>query len=124
MNAPTVVFSDPEDPLGTALRRMQQAILLHPVAAQALFLAFVQEGREYARTEEGLAWQTRLDGSELMTRSRVLWDALTVRALEDNPETVLPSAVLEAFVKAASEAGMERLAEALFLGNPLFGGEA
>lgn len=121
MTAPTVVFSDPDDPLGAALQRLQRAILLHPVAAQALFVTFVAEGRAFARTDEGRQWLSRLDGSALMTRSRVLWDALTVRALEDDPDTVLPTAVLEVFVKAASEAGMERLAEALFLDSPLFG---
>lgn len=122
MTGPTVVFHDPEDLLGAQLRRVQQAILTHPVAAQALFRGFVEEGRSFARTPEGARWLARLDGSELMTRSRVLWDAMTVRALEDNADTVLPTAVLEAFVKAAADAGMERLAELLFLDSPLFGG--
>lgn len=119
----TVVFGEPDDRLGATLRRLQEAILLHPVAAQALFFALVEEGRAFARTEEGRRWLARLDGSELMTRSRVLWDALTVRSLEDDPETVLPTAVLEAFVKAATDAGIEHMATTLFLDNPLLGGE-
>lgn len=122
MTAPTLVFDEPDDALTATLRRLQEAILLHPVAAQALFFALVQEGRAFARTEEGQQWLARLDGSELMTRSRVLWDALTVRALEDDPDTVLPTAVLEALVKAAMDVGIEKVGAALFLDNPLMGG--
>lgn len=118
-----VVFEETSDPLGVALRRLQRAILLHPLAAQALFYAFVEEGRAHAKTAEGAVWLERLRDSELIIRGRVVWDALTVRALEDNAETILPTAVLEALVKATADAGMERLAESLFLDSPLFGGK-
>lgn len=118
-----VVFEESSDPLGVVLRRLQRAILLHPLAAQALFHAFVEEGRAYAKTAEGAAWLERLRDSDLLVRGRVVWDALSVRALEDNPETILPTAVLEALVKATADAGMERLAESLFLESPLFGGK-
>jgi len=118
-----VVFGESGDPIADTLRRLQRAILMHPVAAQALFYNFIEEGRVFAETNEGAAWLERLRGSELITRGRVIWDALTVRALEDDAETILPTAVLEALVKAASDGGMERLAESLFLDSPLFGGD-
>lgn len=122
MTTPTLVFGEPEDPLASTLRRLQQAILLHPVAAQAIFAAFIREGRAYARTEAGQTWLARLAGSELVVRARVLWDAMTVRGLEDDPDTVLPSAILEAFVKAAADADMERFVEDLFVRGGYFAG--
>lgn len=122
MTLPTLVFEDPEDPLASTLRRLQQAILLYPVAAQALFAGFVREGRAYAKTDMGRAWQARLAGSELVIRARVLWDAMTVRGLEDDPNTVLPTAILEAIVKAAADSDMERFVEDLFVDGYFTGG--
>ena len=117
-----LVFEEPEDPLASTLRRLQQAILLHPVAAQALFAGFVREGRAYAKTDAGRAWQARLAGSELVIRARVLWDAMTVRGLEDDPNTVLPTAILEAIVKAAADTDMGRFVEDLFVDGYFAGG--
>jgi hypothetical protein len=111
-DADIVLEDDPAD----ALRALQEAILLHPAAAQALFFALVQEGRRYAETDEGSALRERLRRSELIANARSMFDAVTVRALEDNPDTVIPSAILEALVKAASDAGRERLLESLFVG--------
>ncbi len=116
------IHDGPEErELEDALRALQRAILEHPIAAQALFYALVKEGRAYAETEEGAEWRERLAGSELVVRARVLWDALTVRALEDDPETVLPTAILEAMVKAASSPSMEATLEDLFIDGMLGG---
>lgn len=109
------------DEVGDLLARLQRAILSHPVAAQALFQALVAEGRAWASTPEGALRREQLSRSELVVRSRVLWDALTVRAMEDDADTVLPSAVLEAMVKAASEDGMAALVEDLFVQGVLGG---
>lgn len=118
-----VEFHDePEDlELEQALRAIQHAIMTHPIAAQAIFYALVREGRAYAETDEGAAWRDRLAGSELVVRARVLWDALTVRALEDDEQTVLPTAILEAMVKAASSPNMEAVLEDLFIDGMLGG---
>ncbi len=112
-----------EDRVEDALEALQRAILVHPAAAQALFYSLVEDGRRYARTEEGAAIQRRLCKSELVVRARVLWDSITVRALEDDPTTVVPTAVLEAIVKAASDAAMERVLEDLFIRGMFVGGE-
>ena len=112
MDTLLVVEEDPAD----ALRVLQEAILLHPAAAQALFFALVQEGRRFAATPDGQELRERLRRSDLVARSRSLFDAVTVRALEDNPETIVPSAVLEALVKTASDQGRERVLESLFAG--------
>ena len=101
--------------LDATLRRLQLAILQHPIAAQALFYAFVSEGRAYAETAEGAQLRSRLATSELVVRSRVLWDALTMRALEDDSETVLPTAIVEALVKTASSSRMEAILEDVFI---------
>jgi hypothetical protein len=111
-----------EEDVEEVLLALQRAILLYPAAAQGLFYALVQEGRRFARTPEGAVLQQSLCSSELVIRSRVLWDSLTVRALEDDPDTVVPTAVLEAITKAASDRGMETILEDLFIRNVFLGG--
>lgn len=116
-----ITIEDVPDPeLEETLRVLQQAILLHPVAAQALFFSFIQEGRSFSETPEGEQWRRRLASSELVSRARVLWDSMTVRSLEDDPDTVLPTAILETIIKAASDQNMEHLLEDLFI-NGVFG---
>jgi len=105
----------PDAELISVLRTLQEAILVHPVAAQTVFYALVREGRAFAETPEGAALREQLAHSEMVIRGRVLWDALTVRALEDDPDTVLPTAMVEAMVKAATSPGMEHMLEDVFL---------
>lgn len=115
---PQVVFSDApsgdDDELRQTLAALQRNILLNPLAAQALFSSLVAEGRRFSETPDGERWRQRLAGSELIGRSRILWDAMTLRGLEDDEDVLLPSAVIEAFVKAASGPDMERLLQDLF----------
>ncbi len=108
-----------EEPVEPALFALQRAILLHPVAAQALFRAMVEEGRRYSNTEDGGELQERLASSELAIQARVFWDALTVRSLEDDPSTIVPTAVLDAIVKAATDQRLSGVLEDLFRDNVL-----
>ncbi len=98
------------------LRHLQQVLLEHPVAAQAAFSALVSEGRAFARTEEGEQWQRRLAGSRLIEKGRSLWEATTFNVLEEDRSVVVPSRILDAFVKLTHEHNLEailgRLAEA------------
>jgi hypothetical protein len=99
---PTLVLPPeaPPDPVAEALGQLQEMVLRHPVATQALFRAFVAEGRRFADTEDGRRWAERLARSDLVRQGRVAWDGLTLNAFDDSEETVLPTAILDAFTKA------------------------
>jgi hypothetical protein len=86
----------------------------HPIAAQAIFRAFVAEGRAFAKTNEGRAWRDELARSELIRRGRVVWEVGTLNLLEENDETVLPSKLLDALVYAAGIEAIEPFLSKLF----------
>jgi hypothetical protein len=96
------------------LRLLQRAVLEHPVAAQAAFSALVAEGRAFAQTEEGAEWQRRLAGSSLVEKGRVIWQVTTLDVLEDSESTVVPSRVLDAFVKLTHERTLEMILGRLY----------
>jgi hypothetical protein len=99
---PTLVLppDEPADPVSLALGHLQELVFRHPVAMQALFRAFVAEGRRFARTEEGRRWAERLARSDLVRQGRVAWESVTLNAFDDRDDTVLPTAILDAFTKA------------------------
>ena len=103
------------------LREAQYALLKHPVAAQAAFSALVAEGRQFAETPEGRAWSERLAGSQLMRQGRMVWEVATLKILEEASPRLLPSAYLEALVKASGSHELEGLLTRLFLDG---GGDA
>lgn len=115
--AARLVIDDDSDELARVLRITQQLVLQHPAAAQALFAAFVREGRAYAETAEGRAWQARLASSELVRRARVLWDMGTVGLLEDDQDAVLPSKLLDVIVQCGGVEALEPLMARLFAVN-------
>lgn len=106
---PSVAPEGDEGELTDLLRRLQLALLEHPVAAQAAFAALMAEGRRFAETPEGAAWKAALEGSELVRNGRRLWDAVSMSMLEEDPATVVPSAYLEALLRAAASADLEAL---------------
>ena len=105
-----------EDDLEALLLAARRALFVHPVAAQSLFRWFVTEGRRYAGTAEGARWQQQLRGSELVHRSRVLWDTLTLDTLDDDPDTVVPSGLLEMFFALARQGSVEERFGAVMAG--------
>jgi len=111
---PTLALQPNDDELSRLLHEAQYLLLKHPVAAQAAFGAFVAEGRRFATTEEGQRWESRLRGSDLIRRGRVVWEVVTLKMLEENPPDVLPTAYLDAMVRATSSAELEPLLAQLF----------
>jgi hypothetical protein len=105
---------NPEDELFRLLRRAQELLLTHPIAAQAIFRAFVAEGRAFALTPEGARWKAEIEGSELIRRGRVVWEVGTLNTLEDDAETIIPSKILDAVVKAAATSDLEPMLSRLF----------
>jgi len=108
-DVPTLVIEDAPSHTDLLLLELRRALWRHPAAAQAIFSALVAEGRRYATTDEGRGWAERLEASEMLDQVRVVWDLVTSRMLEDDPDTVVPSVVAEAFVKAATDRSLEEL---------------
>lgn len=113
--APVVelVFDEDSELLAT-LRAAQAAMLAHPAAAQALFSVLVAEGRRFGATPEGEAWRARLEGSALIRRGRVVWEVGTLNVLEESPEGVLPTQIVDAIARAAAHQALEPLLARLF----------
>ncbi|WP_437968046.1 hypothetical protein WMF04_01535 [Sorangium sp. So ce260] len=113
---------DGAGPVAELLRRAQLLVLKHPVAAQAAFAALIAEGRRFAETPEGAAWAAALAGSDLVRRGRQVWDAVGMNMLEDDPDAILPSAYLEALLRAARSPDLEATLRGLYdatKGDPL-----
>jgi hypothetical protein len=106
-----------EDALEEVFHRLRLLILSHPVAAQAVFRALVAEGRAFARTAAGQRWAAVLADSPLVRRGRLVWDVATLRTLDDDPQTLVPSAIADAFVKATAADALEPLLSELFEGS-------
>jgi hypothetical protein len=92
-----------EDSIEQVASHVVRLVLKHPIAAQAIFSAFVAEGRRFARTPEGRRWRAALADSEFVRRGRALWEGSLLNWLEDNPETLIPTAVLDAIVQVISQ---------------------
>jgi len=111
---PRLVLSRPEDSLETVLRQASLLVLKHPIAAQAIFAAFVAEGRRFAATPEGRRWKRALADSELVRRGRALWERSVLSMLPDTPDTVIPTSILDAVVQAVSRDDLPDLIELVF----------
>jgi hypothetical protein len=112
---PTLILREEErpDPVAAALGQLQKLAFSHPVAMQALFRAFVEEGRRFARTKEGREWAHRLAGSDFVRQGRVVWDSVTLNAFDDREETVLPTAIVDAYTKAIASDDLHALLTSL-----------
>lgn len=97
---PRVVIGDADDRAVEILQEAQLAMLRHPAAAQAAFRALIAEGRRFAATAEGRRWKARLARSELVRRGRAMWESSAFGMLEENGNSPLPSAFLDALVQA------------------------
>jgi hypothetical protein len=89
------------DEVTALLHRARRLLLQHPTAAQAAFSALVAEGRKFAATPEGRRQAVALASSPLIRHATELWGALGLDMLEEDPDTVVPSAWLEALVRGA-----------------------
>lgn len=107
-------MSDASPEVTRLLNALQEMVFRHPAAAQALFSSLVAEGRAFAETPEGKVWKEKLARSDLVRQGRVAWDGLTLNALDDQEDVVLPTVILDAFAKAIASADVHAvLAQAL-----------
>jgi hypothetical protein len=110
-----------EGEIADVLCRAQLVLLKHPIAAQAAFAALIAEGRRFAKTPEGATWMAALSGSDVVRQLRPVWEAVSLDMLEDDPDTIVPSAYLEVLLKAAKSTDLDALLRKLH--DPLNGGE-
>ena len=114
-SVPHVRFeAEVDEELGRALEGVRNALLRHPIAAQAAFFALAAEGRRFAQTEEGAQVRERLAHSELFARLRIVWESLSMTAFDERTEAALPSFFLDGVVRAAADAGLESLLSRTF----------
>lgn len=106
---PRLVIAEENETLARLLREGQHVLLRYPQAARALIQAFVAEGRQFAATPEGQAWQARLAQSDLVRRGRFIWDAYSVDALLDSDADMLPSAWLDVILAAVANPDLESI---------------
>ena len=111
---PEVALADPDGDLLEVLREAQFLLLRQPVAAQAVFAAFVAEGRRFGQTAEGRDLARRLAGSDLIRKGRVVWEIASMKMLEEGAPAVLPSAYAEAFAQVTRQRPLEPLLARLF----------
>ncbi|MBI5515786.1 MAG: hypothetical protein HY909_18535 [Deltaproteobacteria bacterium] len=103
MTADTSAPEDPREPFVQALRGLQLVLFKYPVASQAAFQSLLEEGRRFALTDEGRAWQERLLASPLFRGAQALWEGATLNILEPDSRKLIPSALLDALIAAGQE---------------------
>jgi hypothetical protein len=106
---PRLVITEENEALSRLLLEGQHVLLRYPQAARALVQAFVNEGRQFAGTPEGQAWQRQLAGSDLVRRSRFIWDAYSMDALLDEESEQIPSAWLDVIMAAVASPNLEMI---------------
>lgn len=106
---PRLVIPEENETLSGLLLEGQHILLRYPQAARALIQAFVNEGRQFAATPEGQAWQARLAQSDLVRRGRFIWDAYSLDALLDDASDSLPSAWLDVILAAVANPDLETI---------------
>lgn len=105
-SVPRFVVQAPMDPVADFLADLSMAVLKHPAAAQAVFSALVAEGQRFAHTDEGARWRSALADSDLARRGHALWEGSLLKVLEESPDAILPTAIVEAVVHATARADL------------------
>jgi len=98
-----------EKDLVALVEHAQRLVVQHPVAAQQAFAALVAEGRRFATSPEGARWEAALAESQLLRRTRQLWESTLASFLEESPATVLPSTYVELLMRVAEMSQPEEL---------------
>jgi len=115
-DVPTLTIGDDDEQMIALLRELQRAVLLHPEAARALFLALAREGRMFAQTREGARWQERIAKSQLAARASLVVQTATLFALEQETSGSTPSALVDVIAATAAMPGRDALVERFLRG--------
>ena len=93
----------------------QHLLIENPQAARAIIQAFIAEGRRFAQTEDGQAWQDILGRSELVKRGQMIWDAFSLDALVETDSNFMPQAWLDMLSAAVSSPDLETILSTLII---------
>ena len=93
----------------------QHLLIENPQAARAIIQAFIAEGRRFAQTEDGQAWQDILGRSELVKRGQLIWDAFSLDALVETDSNFMPQAWLDMLSAAVSSPDLETILSTLII---------
>lgn len=110
---PTAAWYGAGESLERAVRALQEFVLEHPVAAQAIYRSLVAEGRLAATTAEGARRYEELACSPLVQRLREVWEPASFNLLEPDSDRQVPSGYLEALAVAAEAGQVEALLRSL-----------
>ena len=103
-SAPRLVLED-EGTLHRVFVAWRRLLVQEPRGVDSVVRSLVEEGRRFARTEEGRAWMEMLARSDWVRSARNLWDAHP--SPSDAPETTMtPSDWLSALVDALTPDGV------------------
>jgi hypothetical protein len=100
---PVLRLAPVDEDLRDLFRGTQEAVLTHPVAAQALWATLVAEGRRASATPTGAALRRRLARSPLLPRLRETLELGSFNLLEADPAGPLPSDFLEVLSAVLAE---------------------
>lgn len=117
MSSVAVVFREPDEEEVRVLRWLQRMVLRHPVAAQAAFRWLVAEGRRFAGTAEGAAWQRRLTDAAFVDRARLVWESASFGMFDPSADEPVPEAVVEVLIALAARGDLESFLSRWFLGE-------
>jgi hypothetical protein len=125
-DGPTGQVSPPagHDGLFEQLSTAQSWVIQHPVEAQTIFAALVEEGRRFAQSAAGARWAAALADSDLVRKGRLVWEATTLNLLEERPGSVLPTTYLDVLRKAVATREFEDLLSRLRQGRGTTGDES
>ncbi len=106
-----------DEEVDKALRAARLLMFKHPVAVQAAFSAFVEEGRRFSATSEGKALRETLATSDGMHQLRAVFEVGTMNALTASDTSSAPTAIVEACARVLSERHLAERLSRVFEGD-------
>ncbi len=107
--------SENVEELATLMRQARMAMLQNPAGTRTVVRLLIEEGRRFAETDEGAAWQQRLLASDELEPLRDMWEAISLSVFDDlEDEQEVPKAWLDLVTDVATNStSMEALIEAM-----------
>lgn len=112
---PVLSLAEADEDIEHVLRRYERTYSRYPLAAAAAVRSLIAEGRRYAATSEGKAMKNSLARSPAVRRGRLIWDACGLDVLADSSTKELAGELVERFLSALSDGGIERALSQLLL---------
>ena len=112
---PHLTLREDSEQISDFLLAGQRLLMKHPQAARELVAAFIEEGRQFAQTPEGVAWMDSLADTELVKRSLLVWEAYGLDLLLETRPNLTPSTWLEMIVSSLANPDLEGILSMLIV---------